>query len=366
VISDMSTRYFYYLILMMMLSNLVAYVPKFLLSERLDGSVLAMIVSLPTGMIFMFLHVKLYQQFPGMSLPEIVKKYLPKWVGKIFLGYMGIMWFIAGFILLAVITDITSEFIAEEMKRIYIISMYVLLTASAALMKSKKILYSVEIILLLNFPLLAFVLLKAYFNEEMNWDSAKLTLTHIWELPSWSTFSAAAFIFIGYANLAVFNKYIKHLHLKWYWFAIVAAGGLFTFLGTFAVPIGFLGVDGIEDYTHPGLSAADALRVEFGFIERAMFIVLILYLNIALLNIVLLWHVGTKLLKSILKDIVIKRNNITNVCIMGAFASLAIFLTTFMNDYYIYIVAKTWFSILIPAQVLAIVTLYWAYRRKKR
>ena len=81
----MSKRFIYVMLILNMLTNIVAYVPMILIENRSNGSVLAMVVSLPIGIIIIYLFTKYMSKFPYMGLPEILGKYTPKWFRLFFL-----------------------------------------------------------------------------------------------------------------------------------------------------------------------------------------------------------------------------------------------------------------------------------------
>jgi hypothetical protein len=105
-------------------------------------------------------------------------------------------------------------------------------------------------------------------------------------------------VFTGYINLVIFNRLTGSygaIKLKW---GIPLLGTL-VLLTTFFIPIGIHGTIAVNDYIYIWPSTADSLRMEFGFIERVLFVFLLLYLNFSLVFICVTWHVGAELLKGI-------------------------------------------------------------------
>ena len=77
---------------------------------------------------------------------------------------------------------------------------------------------------------------------------------------------------------------------------------LFNLGTTFLLPIGFHGTVGVGNFTYPWVSTADSMRMEFGFVERVIFIFLPLYAFIALSQVIVVWHVGMHFFLSLLPN----------------------------------------------------------------
>jgi len=293
-------RYFYYLIIVNMITNVLTFIPRIMLNERLTGGLLAIPIGTIIGTGLMYIFMIQISRFPEMGLPEIMEKYLSKWFKNIYIFLTGYIWFHAGLFTLLSLITITKVFISPDMPNMLISIMFLLLICLSILMPTKKVLYATELLILLNLPFILLILVKAIFNDYFSWDSVRIFFTHFREIPSWSTISAATFIFFGYANLIIFNREFQKLNLKWLW--LIAVFGLQVLLVTILGPIGFHGaVKGVENYVFPWISTADSMRMELGFVERVVFIFLLLHINISLVSITIHWHVGIELYKSISK-----------------------------------------------------------------
>ncbi|MBS4175143.1 GerAB/ArcD/ProY family transporter [Bacillus sp. FJAT-49736] len=358
-------RFFYYLIIVNMITNVLTFIPRILLNERLTGGLLAIPIGTIVGMGLMYFFIKQISKFPGMGLPEILEKYLPKWFKNIYIFFNGFMWFYAGIFTLLSLITITKVFISPDMSGFLITGMFLLLLCFYILMPSKKVLYATELIIILNTPFILLILIKAIFNEYFSWDAVRIFLTHYRELPSWSAISAATFIYFGFANLIIFNREFQKINLKWLWLIILF--GLQVLLVTTFGPIGFHGaVRGVEAYVFPWVSTADSMRMELGFVERVLFIFLLLHLNISLVSILIHWHVSLQLFKSIFPKFKVKGKNIISYVISAFFAIMTFIIDALTSENNHFDIMKTWINGLIPAALFMNIVLLWTIRRKKK
>lgn len=358
-------RYFYYLIIVNMITNVLTFIPRILLNERLSGGLLAIPIGTIVGTGLMYLFIKQISHFPEMGLPEILEKYLSKWFKNIYIFFNGFMWFHAGLFTLLSFITITKVFISPDMSGFLITGMFLLLICFSILMPSKKVLYATELLILLNLPLILLILIKAIFNDYFSWDSVRILFTHYREIPTWSSISAASFIYFGFANLIIFNRDFQKVSLKWIW--LIMLFGLQVLLVTMLGPIGFHGaVKGVESYVFPWVSTADSMRMELGFVERVLFIFLLLHINVSLVSITIHWHVSIELFKSIFPKFKWKGKYITGYIISAIFAVLTFILDGFSTEDTNFTIMKSWINGLIPAAIFMNFILLLAIRRKKK
>ncbi len=344
-----------------MLANVVAYVPRILLSEQTNGMVMGIILSTVIGTVLMYWFLYQLKKFPAQGMPDLVERYTPRWFNGLFSLLNGVMWFMAGLITLIVFVDISTRFINPEMGSNVTIFMFLLVICAGVLLDSKSLLFVLEIVLIINIPLMIMIFLKAYVHDYFNWDYVRIVFTHFWELPSWTTLSAGLYIFLGFLNLNVFNKYITKLQLKWLW--IVPLAGLFTLFTTVAVPIGLNGLEMSKTYSFPWISTVDSMRIEFGVIERVLFIFLVLYIGISLLSIMIHWHVSLKWIEKLIPKMTKKKINITPFIIIIGFAGVSVLIQYLTNERTILFTASRWFDSLIPAILCMNFMLFWLIRR---
>lgn len=292
-------RFLYYLIIINMIANIVASVPRILLMESSNGAIISMILGTVVGLFMTFMTVKFYSLFPGKDLMELLDSYTPKWFSFPVLFYFAVNWYIAGLITLVSFIFILIRFLTPEMPIITISLSLLIIISGGILIKTKSVLYMFEIIIILFCPFILFLLAKTIFNDVFVLDYVKIAVMHINEAPNYSAFTASIYLYIGIVNLAVFNKFFTK-KTKSLFFPILSIGlvGIFVITLTYFVPIGVGGFDEIERLIYPWISTSDSIRMKFGLIERLIFIFLLIFLAIAILSIVILWHGAVKLLKS--------------------------------------------------------------------
>lgn len=360
----MSKRFIYVMLILNMLTNIVAYVPMILIENRSNGSVLAMVVSLPIGIIIIYLFTKYMSKFPYMGLPEILGKYTPKWFRLFFLLIQGVLWYVAGLVTLVAFTNISKQYINPDMDELLIMLTFLIVIVFGSTLPSKKVLYATEIILLLNLPFIAFIIFKSYFNDDLMWDSVRIAVTHFQKIPSFESISSATFVYTGYTNLVIFNRLYKDVRVKYLW--PIALLGFFTLITTFIIPIGLNGFDGAESFTFPWIATTEAIRIELGFIERISFLFLGLYINVSLASVILHWHVGLEQLKAVLPSIKFKKIDIKPFVLIGVFIVLALVVQLFFEEKTVGEIAKVWMMLLLPAQIAGLILLKLLSKRKEK
>ncbi|PMC35290.1 hypothetical protein CJ195_19640 [Bacillus sp. UMB0899] len=362
----MSKRLLYAMLILNMLTNIVAYVPTVLIENRSEGSLLGILLAFLIGMFIIYFFTKYMSEFPGQGIPEILEKFTPKWFRTFYLLFQGILWFMAGFVTLIAFTHISKQYINPEMDELVTILLFLVVIFFGASRDSKKVLYSIEIILLINLPFIAFVIFKSYTNQEIIWDSMRVALTYYHEMPSFETISTATFVYTGYANLVIFNRYFKEVKVGFFSIIIIGLLGFFTLITTFFIPIGVHGFDGVGSYTFPWIATTEGLRIELGFIERVSFLFLALYINVSIASVTMHWHVGMKQLEAILPIIKRKDKEITSIIILGIFSLLGMVSLNLLDVEIIGSVAKVWMIILLPAQLIGIVVLKVILKRRDK
>jgi len=289
-------RYFYYVVIMCMIINIMLNVPTYLIEQRYDGAVMGMIAAVVSGGLCAFMFIKSLRPFPGQGLPEIFRTYLPHAVRVPLLLYLGIMWFAAGGVALITFSRILQRYLDPDIDILVLRILLILICSILAAGSSRSILYLAEIIIIFHIPLIGLLLIKSLGYEYMDWDAVKVVSHYVKNPPNLEVVSVASYIFTGYINMAVFNRYFhKEDKITWLWIIpIIGIGVLFT---TFFIPIGFHGTEGVETFIYVWVSTADSMRMEYGFVERVIYMFLLVYLSLSLLFITVTWHVGAELIK---------------------------------------------------------------------
>ncbi|MCP8967249.1 GerAB/ArcD/ProY family transporter [Ectobacillus ponti] len=365
------TRYFYYIILMNMLSNILLFTPTVLTADRFHGASSAILLALPLGMLMLLLFSKSLAKFPGKGLPEILDEHLPRWFSQCIKLYLGGMWLLAGSLVILAITSIVRRFLNPDISRVGIILLFTIIIVFVAQRPSSSILYGTEIILMFVSPALFFIIFKSLREEHLDWFAIRRMSDYIWQVPSFASLAASTYVFTGYLKMAVFNRSLHDgIQLKYAWaIPVVAAFNLAT---TFLIPIGMLGIDGVGYYIYPWISTADSMRMELGVMERVLYTFLALYAFLAFLQASIKWHVALEFVKSILprkwqEDMQSETRNWKNwlpTGILVLFTASAFLIEKQLNELQTISFARTWHEVRLVSEMGLVLLIWWISRRK--
>lgn len=362
------SRYFYYLIAVNMVIHIVTVVPNILFEAKTDGAVLSIAFALIAGIVITYGLASVFTRFPGKGYPELLKEFVPKWVSFPLLLLTSLIWFTAGLITLVTYSFLLKRFLTPEMPLIMIVSLLLLFISFGIIMKSKSVLYTVEIILLLNIPFIIFIFAKMYTGEGMVWDFAKEAMMYVGQPPDYSAFAAATFTFLGSANLVIFNRlFTSKQKMTWKQaiaLGVIGGGILFT---SYFIPIGFQGFNNIDSLVHPWFLTADSIRMKYGFIERVLFIFLNLNLSISFISILVHWHVAVELLKSIIwfERLKWKGYNMTPWLFVAIFWTGSLIVVPYLTEYQNKLYTKYALNVFFPFILFLLLVLFFIKRRAK-
>ena len=333
------SRFLYYLILTNMLAIIMTPIPRLLLLQSEDGAIGSMIIGSIVGMLFTYITVKFFIKFPGKDLIELMTEHTWTWLRLFVTIYFALNWYIAGLITLVMTVFLLITFLTPEMS-IFTITLSLLVTVFfGVLLKSKSVLFTLEIVLISMIPVGVVIFLKLYSSSEFDWDQARLAVMHINEMPKYSSFVATVFTFMGCANLIIYNKYFKEKqNISVLSLFIIGAFGVFMLITSYFVPVGLSGFDQIDQFIFPWTSAADAVRMKFGIIERVVFIFMFLFVTVSFISMIVHWHVAYKLILSVcrFKSLQIKQQNMTPFLIVFIFSAIGLYVTAQVTQYDLY------------------------------
>ncbi len=354
---------------MNMVVNVTAFVPRIIIDERFEGSVMAVIIGIPLTVLLLYFFTNAMLRFPGKGLPEILFQHTSKWFNRPSLILLSILFFFSGWILLLAFTDITRTFINPEMTRFTILTIFLLVVGFGVLLKTEKVLYALEILTLISLPFILVIFFKAYTSPYLNWDSIRVVFTHVNELPTLSSLGSVTFSLYGFYNISIYNRVFKGEIKKiniWWTMAIIILGYVNAFTSGF-IPIGFNGTSGVEDFIYPWISTSDSLRMEYGFVERIIYITLLLFIGASLIMVITIWHVGLKLLLSLfapsketrLKTRILSRSIVTLLIIVTYITGTRIDARQLLE------LTKLYYIILIPISIFFTIIVSWIAWGKK-
>lgn len=314
-------RYFLYLILLNMLTNIIIFVPKILIKYRYDGAIMSIIIAIFIGLALMYLDTKVFARFAGRGLPEIIDNKMKKPYKISLLVGFSLFWFTAGLLSLLGFIDILHRFINPELSKFWLMAIFLAVICFVIQLPTQKVMYLLEIVLLINVPLIGFIFYKAVFSDYLSWDSIFEVGTHFFTLPKLKPIAVATYAFSGYANIIIFNRLFKE-KIKSINLVIILVLSILNLFTTVFIPIGMHGVDGVHEYLYPWIMTSDSLRLVYSPIERALFIFLMLYVSITLLSVSVHWHVAYELIKGSYSQNSSKKQN---WLVLAIFFSVSIF-----------------------------------------
>lgn len=295
-------RYYVYLILFNMFANMVAYIPKVLVNHRFDGLLQSITIGTLIGLVMMYIVSTTMFQFPGEGYPEIVKRFFSKKASTILLILWAIVWFLSGVITLIAFSFIAKRFFNPTMPVWGVLTLFCVIVAFGVLLNTKQLLYFIEIMMLLLFPFVLIIFLKAYFSNELDWQGIKIPLTMVNHWGDYSAISASYFSFVGCTNLLIFNRvFTKKHHFKKHYLLFFGLLGFLNLFTSAFIPIGIIGIDEIQKSVYLWWLSTDSLHFDYMPIERVSFVFVILYVAISLISVMITWHTGVEFLKSVWK-----------------------------------------------------------------
>ncbi len=330
-----------------MMAIITTPIPSLLLIEAHGGAIPSMALGLLTGMLISYFFLKFFNLFPGRDFTELMKAYTSDLLRVPVTIFFAIVWYLAGTITMVMLTFLLITFLTPEMS-IYLIALSILITVVfGVLLKSKSVLFAVEIIVIIVAPIAFFLFVKLYTSSELNWDHVRTSLMHSISLPKYGVFTATLFSFTGITNLVVFNRYFTK-RKKNMLAPVLTIGlfGMFTLVTTYFIPIGLNGFDQVDKLIFPWTSAADSVRMKYGIVERAVFLFMLFFVAISFMSIIVHWHVSYKLILSLIRldKLQIRNNNWTPFLTVAVFVGLAIILTAWLTQYQLYTYSAYYFN----------------------
>ncbi|RJX41466.1 hypothetical protein D3P09_05695 [Paenibacillus pinisoli] len=360
-------RYFFYNFMLVSLMNLMLFVPHILVKNRYSGGVSALIAAPVIGAILMYMFTSAMARYPGLGYPEILKKYCPRWLVSLTSVYFAIMWWFSSTIVVVAYAVLINRFFNPDANTTVILIMMVLAAAYAASRSTLTIAFIIEIGIIVNAPIILFIMFKMVRSPQLNFDSIRVIANYVTVMPTVITLAAATLIFTGYIHLALFNRLFppnfrfKHLYV----YPIL---GFIILLITFFVPIGFHGTEGVDRYIYLWAVTSDSLIMQYGFIERVIFLFLIVFLNLTLVYTMSGWHLGMEYIKSCFKackpEIDSPKAPKANYIILAVFATATVLYLIFTNEKINYLITSYWLVLRMFTEIVGVLWVFILSRRR--
>ncbi|OBR68517.1 hypothetical protein A7K91_09980 [Paenibacillus oryzae] len=360
-------RYFFYLFLFVALMNIMIFVPHILNDNRFDGSVAAILISPIFGSIMIYMFTNALSRFPGQGLPEIFSQYFPRWFTTAYMIFYAMMYWFSSTVVAMAFAVLINRFFNPDANVLIIMSIIVLASGYAATRSTLTVMLLIEIIIILNVPIILFIIFKMVTSPQLNLDSIHVVANYVWHWPSLASLAAATFIFTGYINLSLFNRlFPPNFRFKFLWMYPIL--GLIILLVTFFVPIGFHGSQGTAQYIYLWTITADSLMMQYGFIERVMFLFLIVFLNLSLVYTTAAWHQAMEFLKGCMPSMKPETDSpkapISNYVILGIFTMASILYMVMVNENMNLAITTAWLIIRMFTEVATVATVFILSRRR--
>ncbi|VEF49746.1 spore germination protein (amino acid permease) [Bacillus freudenreichii] len=362
-------RFLYYLIFVNMAANMISAVSKILMDHRMAGAVTSILLSIIFGLILLYINGKFFNQFPGKDFPALLKEHAPSWMYWALTVLIACAWFAAGLMTLITYSFMLKRFLTPDMPITWIASSFLIIVSFGILMNTKSVIYTVENVLIFSLPLVLFIIYKAFSSKQFEWDFVREAIMHFNHLPDYSAFSAASFVFAGSSNMIIFNRVFTHTKIlvTWKQMCIVGVVGTFVLATLYLAPIGLNGFQKIDHLVYPAISASDTLRMEFGIIERVLYLFLPLFLAISFLNLLIHWHVAIETCKNMVwfKKFEWKKNNLTPYLYLIIFWIITLMLVKTLSEYTLLLYSRYFYN-LIPAITPLFFFSFWIIKRRAK
>lgn len=360
-------RYLYYLLFVNMISNMVASVPRILLSERTDGALLSMLLSIPFGLLFIYIFTRFFSRFPEKSLPDILNMYFSRFFSIPLLILCILVWFVGGLITLVSYTFMLKRFLLPDMSLLFIAICFLIFVSYGIFMLSNRVLYTIEAALFVSLPLMFYLIYAAFTNEYFIWDFARESFTYIYKRPNYHSFSASLYLFVGVANLIIFNqsKLLAKIKLGKKQLFFIGAIGIFALVISYIGPIGMNGFDHIEELIYPAIFTSDTLLMKFGIVARTLYIFLLFFLPITFLSILIHWHVAIEICKKVLwfPSFQWKKVNLTPLIYLVLFWVVSLYATIRLDEFQLFKYIGYFFQAL-PIIFTFMFIVFWVIKRR--
>lgn len=361
-------RYFFYLIFINSINNIIIFLPRVLSHDRYHGALMSIFLALPYGTILLTFFSKAVVKFPNQGLPEILKATLPRWAQIMIMSFFWLPWYVAGLLMLSALVEMAQRFINPEMSVYVLLALFVAVFLFAIRTEGSTVLYALEVALFIIIPMIAVIFIKSITYPYFSWTACQEILTHSFTIPTLSSFAITTYMFTGYTDMFTFNRAFNKTNFqpKHLWLFPVLEFILLVF--AFFIPIGFLGTQGVSAFNYPWITTSDCITLETGFTERTLFLYLPIFIFTAIVNIIVHWHVALELLKGLFEyQFNIRNTKAVTWFILALFGVIAFIFKMAVNEESSFIAGTGWLEIRVFTELLFVSLLvYAAYIAKKK
>ncbi|WP_165930731.1 hypothetical protein [Paenibacillus sp. BK033] len=296
MIRMLQIRYYYFLLYLNFIVCMIEFTPKLIYSGRYTSSLCSLLVALLlTGLMIVFFE-KLMSRFSGQSIAQIMSGSIARLVQKSLFFCYFVLSYGSGLIFLISYTQIIHKFICPDISSGLLFGVFLVLLVFASLIESRSVLYMLEIAVLFQIPFIIIMILLFLLDSNIHFDFLLEAATYIRHWPSYEMIAAGAFLFNGYMSRLVFNEHLVNSKpMKP--FIILFTAGLLLLLSYYFIPIGYLGLKGIDSDMDVWFTTTNSMRLPYFFIERFLVIFLMVQLGISLMFVMVCWHSSLQFLR---------------------------------------------------------------------
>ncbi|WP_308638707.1 GerAB/ArcD/ProY family transporter [Paenibacillus silvisoli] len=362
-------RYFYYNIALVSSLNLMLFVPYLLIHDRYEGAVSSMVCATFAGTALAFLYSHVMKVFPGKGMPEILSLFLPKFISVPILLFMSLMWLMASSIALAGYAVLINRFFNPDTSSMIVLMLLAGVCIYTSTRSTLTVMFVIEMAMIVNLPIVLFILFKASTSSNLDWDAIR-AVAQYWKVPpKFEPFAASIYVFTGYTNYAVFNRLNPHnFRIRYRW--LIPLICFLVLLISFFVPIGFHGTEAVASYLYIWSVTSDSLMLGYGFIERVIFLFLLLFLNLTIVYTTTGWHIAMEMVKSCMPrmkpQIDPARTPKANWFIASAFALATLAASYFLNEKQNLTITQYWLMLRVYVEVVMVFLLFFFSLRAGR
>lgn len=354
-------RYFYYNYLTVSFANLLVFVPYVLIQNRYNGTVLAIPIGFVIGIILLYLFTKTIKHYPNKDIFSIVKDTKQTWFIYLFVFAKTVIAIASSILVVGGYAVIVTRYLNPEGNLNMVLVIVLVAIGYAVTRNLLSVAYIIEFMMVVTIPFITFVMYKTFTNPIFNMDTVLAIGQHYRQMPNLLTVASVVFFFSGFTHLSLFALIRnKPIQFKYCWPAPLMS--LIILLVTLAVPIGMLGSETAADYLFVWTVAADATQMPFGFIERLMFIFIIVLLSIAFTYTVStlsqIIEAGKSMILLVSKRLKEKQVNRLPVYIYSVLAIVIFICVSYNNDFLFERVAKWYIVIHFVTEVVFTVAFY--------
>ncbi|WP_317890771.1 Ger(x)C family spore germination C-terminal domain-containing protein [Paenibacillus arenilitoris] len=180
-------RYVFYNFIIVSFINIMLYVPHILISFRFTGAVSSLIVGAAIGTALVYLYMSALARYPGMGFPEILKQHMPQWAVSALMLFYAAMWWFATSMVVVAYAILINRFFNPDANSAVILILLVLACGYAATRSSLTVMLVIEIGLIINAPIILFVMFKAVRSPQLNWDAIHIVANYVTQIGLYNT-----------------------------------------------------------------------------------------------------------------------------------------------------------------------------------